>query len=171
MNCELFERELERYLAEELEGEARHAFREHLRSCAGCRARALEVDPTLALAATPPAEPDPRRVEECVTAVSALVGHARLERGLRSRRRPWLAAAAATLMAAAVGVLWEVRPTGGPGADAVPRVAEEAAAAEQAPPPQVELDMEGEDIRIYHFAGAEGDDVAVAFVVNPAMEL
>jgi hypothetical protein len=74
------------------------------------------------------------------------------------------------LVAVAVGVLWEVRPVG-PGPDAVPRVAEDAAAAEQAPPPRVELDMEGEDIRIYHFAGAEGDDVAVAFVVNPAMEL
>ncbi len=38
-------------------------------------------------------------------------------------------------------------------------------------PPTVEVEMAGEEVRVYHFAADEDDETAVYFIVNPAMEL
>jgi len=47
--------------------------------------------------------------------------------------------------------------------------AEESADAVE--PPQVEINMDGEDVRIYRFASDEDENTAMWFIVNPAMEL
>jgi hypothetical protein len=35
----------------------------------------------------------------------------------------------------------------------------------------VEVDMNGDDVRVYQFATEEDTDTAVYFIVNPALEL
>ncbi|MEJ2190514.1 MAG: hypothetical protein P8Y93_14140 [Acidobacteriota bacterium] len=62
-----------------------------------------------------------------------------------------------------VGIGHEVPPA------AISPAGTEAAAAPA--PPTVEIDMAGEDVRVYRFATDENQDTAVYFVVNPAMEL
>ncbi len=38
-------------------------------------------------------------------------------------------------------------------------------------PPSVEVEMAGDDVRVYQFANEEDGDTAVYFIVNPALEL
>ncbi len=47
----------------------------------------------------------------------------------------------------------------------------EAVGESQQAPPTVEVEMAGEDVRVYQFATEDDEDTAVYFIVNPALEL
>lgn len=172
MRCETFRSQLRSYLEEELEGDGRVAWREHLQSCVECRRFAVAEEPSLLLAGLPTREVELRRVEDCATAVAAMIRQERLARRLRPDPRPWLAAAAALLLVTAGGVAWRLAPpTGSPqGAPPATPVVAAMESPQHLPPPQVEVDMQGEDVRIYHFANQDDTDTAVLFIVNPALE-
>jgi hypothetical protein len=94
----------------------------------------------------------------------------RLERRLHRHRRPWMAAAAAVVMVVSGGLAWRTLSGGGEG---IPQSAVEAQRdlGLQASPPTVEVEMQGEDVRVYQFATDGNDDTAVYFIVDPALEL
>ena len=170
MICEEFREMLEPYLEERLEEAQRPVFRRHLRECPECRRWAVSEDPTLLFALAGEKEADPVRVEACAQAVTSQIRQQRLARRLVARRRPWLAAAAAIAVAVGGGLVWRMTIGTGeipPG----PAVEARGEAEGRLSPPTVEVDMRGEDVRIYRFANDEDADTAVYFVVNPAMEL
>ncbi len=161
---------LEPYLREELDEETRGQLRRHLGQCATCRARALTAEPSMLFALAGQRREDTAGVEACAHAVAAQVRQARLARRLGGRRRFLLAAAAALAVVAGGAVTWrlvEKSPEIPVPASAVAHT-ESTVAPE---PPTVEIDMAGEDVRVYRFATDENRDTAVYFVVNPAMEL
>ncbi len=167
MNCDRFAALVDDYLNERLDGATREAWREHLCRCPACRAAAVRTEPTLAFAALGPREIPAAEVDRCVAAVEGLIHRERLVHRLHRRTRRWLAAAAAGLVLAAGGLVWRLH--GG----AAPTVAARTAPAAlhvATPPPEVEVAMPGSEIRVYQFAGG-GDDLAVTYIVNPAMEL
>ncbi len=171
MQCDEFAGLLEEYLDETLEGDRRAELRGHLASCDTCRSRALEREPTLVLTLAERREPAPVRVDQCVTAVMAQVRQERIGHELR-RPRPtwWMAAAAAVVVAVAGAVMWQTSDqVSAPVAVSPPALAETAA---DEIPPRIEIDMPGEGVRVYHqYAdGDGGDNAAVYFVVNPALE-
>jgi predicted anti-sigma-YlaC factor YlaD len=175
MRCETFRRQLEPYLGDTLEGDVRAAWRAHLGQCTECRRWAVAEEPTLLFAALPRPEPEPARVAACATAVNALIRHQRLERRLRTDRRPFLAAAAAVILMVTGALVWRslsAPPMGTAAAPPTPAVvsATSETAPSLQPPPEVEVDMAGEGVRVYHFASDEDSNTAVLFIVNPAME-
>jgi hypothetical protein len=175
MQCDNFRRQMRPYLAEELDGDVRSTWREHLRSCAECREWAVADEPTLLLASLPVRASDPRRVDACAEAVSALIRQERLKTRLRRSSRAWLAAAAAALVLTFAGLAWRFVPGhagAGPAPQATPMAAitAEEPDSNRQPPPQVEVDMRGDGVRIYHFASDGDADTAVLFIVNPALE-
>jgi stage V sporulation protein SpoVS len=146
MNCTEFRELLGSYLEESLTEERRRMFRRHLCECASCRERALSEDPTLLFATAPETPVSQAEIEGCAAAVTAQIRQQRLARSLSRHRRPWLAVVPAT---AEVHLDDNARSV----------------------PPIVEVEMAGEDVRVYQFAVDEDDDTAVYFIVNPAMEL
>jgi predicted anti-sigma-YlaC factor YlaD len=175
MRCETFREQLEPYLEERLVGDARQAWREHLQGCAECRQWAAIQEPTLLLSSLPSREADPARVAACAAAVTALIHQERLRSRLRPRLRSYLAAAAAILGLALAGLLWRTMPSGGDpsGRPQVTPIAATVAIAPESdalPPPQVEVDMTGEGVRVYHFASDQDASTAMLFIVNPALE-
>ncbi len=171
MRCDTFRDRVTDYLEESLNDDDRRAVREHLAMCAECARWAVDVDPTLIFArASSDQEASSARVEACTRAVLSQVRQRRLERRLGSRRRPWLAAAAAAVLALGAAAIWGVT-----GLVSAPEVATPApgfvgAAAHDAPPPKVEVDMVGEGVRVYQFAQDDDADTAVLYIVNPALE-
>jgi predicted anti-sigma-YlaC factor YlaD len=170
MNCTEFRELLGSYLEESLTEERRRMFRRHLRECASCRERAVSEDPTLLFAAVPETPVSEADIEACAAAVTAQIKQQRLARNLSSRRRPWLAMAAAAIIMIAGGLSWKVLR--GSVETPIPTAAEIHLHDDaRSVPPTVEVEMAGEDVRVYQFAVDEDDDTAVYFVVNPAMEL
>jgi len=105
----------------------------------------------------------------------------RLQKQLRPSRRPWLAAAAAVMLAIIASTAWWMS---GNQADDLPQLQADAHEIEVSvpsavevipvpaePPPRVEVDMIQDEVRVYQYA--IGDDVTTGavFIVNPAMEL
>lgn len=170
MVCEEFREMLEPYLEERLDEELRPEFRRHLRECPECRRRAVAEDPSLLFALAGTKEADPIRVEACAQAVTAQIRQQRLARRISARRRPWLAAAAAVAIAAGGGLVWQMT-IGSSEAPSGPAMEARVEVDQRPASPTVEVDMRGEDVRIYRFANDEDADTAVYFVVNPAMEL
>jgi hypothetical protein len=167
MHCEEFRSSLEAYLEDGLEADRRGLWRSHLGGCAGCREWALGEEPTLLLVDPPAPAAELRRVEACALAVRAQIRQQRTTRRLaRSHAPGWLAAAAAAVLLLAAGVLLRPHVTVPPPATA----GVTAAAAVAEPSPRLEVTMDGQDVRVYQFAVDEGDDLAVTFVVNPALE-
>jgi anti-sigma factor RsiW len=169
MDCPRFHELLDDYLADRLDELDRSAFRAHLRSCDACRAAVSVIEPTLLFATLPEARVTEREIEDCVTAVSARIRQDRLERRLAPRRRaPWLAAAASIIVLLGAGVLWR-SGTPAPGGSAVPTPG--IAAAENAPPPRVEIESGSAGMRVYQYAGGAGDNTAAVFIVDEGLEL
>jgi anti-sigma factor RsiW len=170
MNCEIFREITGSYVDETLEEDRRQWFRTHLRECPTCRESALREEPSLLFAIAPAVQGDPEAVEACTAAVMGRIRQDRLERRLHRRRRPWLAAAAAAIMVVSGGVAW--RTLIGSGSGTLPPAVEAQRDPElQVSPPSVEVEMPGEDVRIYQFANDEDADTAVYFIVDPALEL
>jgi predicted anti-sigma-YlaC factor YlaD len=172
MQCSEFQQQLHAYLEESLEEPQRMLWRQHLSSCESCRELALREESTLIFSTAEPSPASPARIEECVTAVTALIRQDRLSRRLPARRRvqPWLAAAAAVMITIAGSVLW-LQSNEESGAVPTAELSVPEPSPPESPPPEVEVDMDGEGIRVYHFATDDDANVAATFIVNPALEL
>jgi predicted anti-sigma-YlaC factor YlaD len=169
MDCNEFRNQLDAYLEETMEEDRRPDFRRHLRECSSCDVWARSVDPSLLFVMAQPMPVDLVRIEACAAAVTGQIRQQRLEGRLRGHRRPWLAAAACVLALIGAGA-WQLLPFG---EDAMPELSLDAGAAAEigATPPTVEVEMPGDDVRVYHFANDEDNDTAVYYIVNPALEL
>jgi anti-sigma factor RsiW len=170
MNCGVFREMIGSYVDETLEEERRLWFRSHLRECRTCREAALREEPSLLFAAAPETPTEPELIEACAAAVTARIRQDRLERHLHRRRRPWMAAAAATVMVVGGGLAWRVMIGGGEG-DLPPAIELSRDLEAKTSPPTVEVEMKGEDVRVYQFATDGDSDTAVYFIVDPALEL
>ena len=181
MSCEVYRELLPAYLDDSLDEVRRTGFRAHLTSCSECRELAIAAEPTLIFSLSRRSGPSSERIEACVTSVIAGVRQERLQKQLRPSRRPWLAAAAAVMLAIIASTAWWMRGNGvDEGAQlqadatgvevSAPIIVEETPAPAE-PPPRVEVDMIQEEVRVYQYA--IGDDVTTGavFIVNPAMEL
>jgi len=181
MSCESYRELLPAYLDDSLDEVRRSGLRAHLSACPECRDFAIGLEPTLLFSLADRSEPSSERIEACVGAVVAGVRQEQLQRRLRPSRRPWLAAAAAVVMAIAAGSMWL---TGALGTGEDPAIQADATAAEIAdptavaddpsviePPPRVELDMAQEEVRVYQYAIGDDESTSAVFIVNPAMEL
>jgi len=164
MECDRFRELLTAYVGERLEGPERHSWRDHLRACLECRRWALGQEPTLWLATEPAAEVGQARVEACVAAVATLARQRQMSQRLRGGRR-WMLAAAAVVVLGLGGLLWSLGGLGGGDMTAEGRPVESGV-----PAPDLEVEMEGEGIRVYRFAADGEEDTIVAFVVNPVLD-
>ena len=152
------------FLALELDAGAEDELRAHLAGCGSCRAAIDAREPVLALArrlGEIPGEED----ESFVAEVLAGVRQRRVERSLL-RRRAWLGAAAAVLIAMLGGWV-TLRPSLGPRAT----VASVDAAAAPAPTDAAFVEVEGEGVRLYQLTPASQDAVQVVFIIDPRLEL
>jgi len=170
MDCNVFRELLSSYLDESLEEDRRRSFQRHLRECASCRESALSEDPSLLFAWAPEPVISQQDVEACAAAVKARIRQQRLAHRLQRRRLPWLAAAAAVVIMITGGLIWKVT-IGGVGDLPAPGIEAFAEGDAQSVPPTVEVEMAGEDVRVYQFAADDDDDTAIYFIVNPGMEL
>ncbi len=170
MDCTEFRHQLDAYLEETMEEDGRPDFRRHLCECSSCETWARSVEPCLLFVTAQPLPDDLARIEACAAAVTGQIRQQRLAGRLRGHRRPWLAAAAACVLALVGAGVWQLLP---PGGDAMPPLSLDAGAVSEvgATPPTVEVEMPGDDVRVYHFANDEDNDTAVYFIVNPALEL
>lgn len=164
--CGEVQRLLGRYLAMELAPEREQEVRGHLRECAICRAAGQEREPSLLLANAFHRETGEVEDDAFVSEVLAAVHQRRLESHLKLRRRRWLAAAAVLVGVLLVG-LGTVRqaPLQGPAVAQRPLLP----TSTQAAPPAVEV--EGDSVRLYQFAGSASGEVQVAFIIDPGLEL
>jgi hypothetical protein len=118
----------------------------------------------------PAAPAEPEAIEACATAVMGRIRQDRLERRLQRHRRPWLAAAAAAIILVSGGVAW--RTTIGAGSGVFQPAVDALRDSElHNSPPTVEVEMPGEEVRVYQFANDEDENTAVYFIVDPALEL
>ena len=170
MDCNVFRELLSSYLDESLEEDRRRSFQRHLRECASCRESAMSEDPSLLFAWAPEPVISQQDVEACAAAVKARIRQQRLAHRLQRRRRPWLAAAAAVVIMITGGLIWK-GTIGGIGDSPASGIEAFAEGDAQTVPPTVEVEMAGEDVRVYQFAADDDDDTAIYFIVNPAMEL
>jgi predicted anti-sigma-YlaC factor YlaD len=169
MNCEIFREMVASYLDETLEEDLRQWFRHHLRECGTCRESALEHEPSLMFAAAPATRAAPESVEACAAAVTGRIRQDRIEGRLHSRRRPWLAAAAAVVVVVSGGLAW--RTMVGDEGDGIPAAETAQGIDAGVDPPTVEVEVAGDDVRVYQFATDGHGDTAVYFIVDPALEL
>jgi hypothetical protein len=169
MNCEIFLEMVGSYVDETLDEEHRMWFRHHLRECASCRQSALRNEPSLIFATATEMPAAPEAVEACVTAVASHIRQERLVRRLHKRPLPWMAAAAAVVMAISAGFIWRTMGGGEHAGQPLVETAQELDAAVSTP--TVEVEAMGEEVRVYQFATDGDDDTAVYFIVDPALEL
>ena len=181
MSCEVYRELLSSYLDDSLDEVRRTGFRAHLKSCDGCREMALAEEPTLLFSLSRRSRPSPERIEACVVSVVAGVRQEKLQKQLRPSRRPWLAAAAAVVLAIIASTAWWMRGTQVGDhpqlqTDArevevsIPSVVEAVPLATE-PPPRVEVDMIQDEVRVYQYAIGDDGTTGAVFIVNPAMEL
>lgn len=170
MDCQRFDELIEAYLSETIDEEQRRWWRSHLVSCQRCRASALEREPSLLLATAQQREASPFEVAACARGVRALIHQRRLRRRLHRRAYQWVAAAAAVVVLATGGIMLRslhvAAPTPAPQAAAAEKAQEPSAA----PAPEIDVEMDGSNVRVYQFA-VDDPNMAVTLIVNPAMEL
>jgi predicted anti-sigma-YlaC factor YlaD len=169
MNCEIFREMVGSYVDETLEEDRRQWFRHHLRECASCRESALKQEPSLIFATTTAKPAAAESVDACVAAITARIRQDRFEHRLHNRRRPWMAAAAAAVMVVSGGLVW--RTIIGDEKNVKPAVETAQDLEAQISPPTVEVEMAGEEVRVYQFATDGDTNTAVYFIVDPALEL
>jgi predicted anti-sigma-YlaC factor YlaD len=165
MTCDEVRELIPALVALELEPETERRAREHLAGCAGCRAEVAAADPVCGLALRLPAGADDD-AESFVTAVMAGVHQRRAERRLGGGRWRWLAAAAAVVVAFLAGT--QVRRGSEPAATAA---LSPTAAPAVRPAEGTFIEVEGKGIRLYQITDPADPGVAVAVVVDPALEL
>jgi anti-sigma factor RsiW len=163
IDCREASRLRERFLALELPPGVESELRAHLATCRNCRGALAMREPAVALAARLH-EPGPVEDDGFVAAVLAGVHQHKLERRL-TRRRGYLAAAAAVVIAIAGGWLG-LRG----GATLPPGPAPAMAVQAQASEPAF-VEVEGEGVRLYQLTPAAQDAVQVAFIIDPRLEL
>lgn len=168
MDCERFEELIEAYLEETMDEELRQRWRDHLAGCGQCRAAALEREPMLLLAAAAQPEASPFEVAACARGVRALIHQRRLAHRLHRRAYRWLAAAATVVVLVTGGMMLRSLHVTGTAPQAVATQQTEAPAA--APAPEIDVEMDGRNVRVYQFA-VDDPNMAVTLVVNPAMDL
>jgi hypothetical protein len=169
MNCALFRYIGVSYVDETLDEDRRKWFRDHLRECGSCREAAFKQEPSLIFAAANLRPAAPESVEACVTAVTARIRQDRFERRFHHRRRPWLAAAAGAVLVVSGGLVWRTLVGDESSAGSTVETVQDLEA--HVPPPSVEVEMTGDDVRVYQFATDGEEDTAVYFIVDPALEL
>jgi hypothetical protein len=81
-----------------------------------------------------------------------------------------MAAAAAAIVMVSGGLAWRT-VIGGWSGTLRPAVEAQREPELQKSPPTVEVEMPGEEVRVYQFANDEDGDTAVYFIVDPALEL
>ncbi len=165
MTCEEVRELIPAFVALELEPEAERLTREHLTACAACRAAIEELEPAYALALRLPADAE-GDAEAFVAAVMGGLRQRRVERRLRGGRWRWLAAAAAVVIAFLAGT--QVRRGSEPAATAA---LSPTAAPAVRPAEGTFVEVEGKGIRLYQITDPADPGVAVAVVVDPALEL
>jgi predicted anti-sigma-YlaC factor YlaD len=164
MSCQEVRRSVERFLALELEPEPERLLREHLLACPACRALVAQREPATGIALGL----EPMREEPDETFVAEVLGgirQRRVELRLRGRRRRWVAAVAAAVLAAAGTLLvrWHNGPTGATAVASAPSAEAKSGAAF--------VEVEGEGVRVYQVVPASQSTVQVAFIVDPKLEL
>ncbi len=173
MNCRDFLSRMDAFLADRLEGVEAGDFRNHLRSCAACREVAVTADPVLLLSAAPLKEPSAEQVGSCVGAVIAIIHQDRLRRRIRKPGWRWMAAAAAAVVAVGAGLAWWAsQPDFEEGGMLFSQGGVSVAAhREGPPPPHVEVEIPGGDVRVYRFANAGDNNTAVVYIVKESLDL
>jgi predicted anti-sigma-YlaC factor YlaD len=165
MTCEEVRVLIPAFVALELAPELERHVREHLATCALCRAAVEEVEPACGLALRLPAGAD----DDAETFVAAVMGglrQRRAERHLGGSRWRWFAAAAAVVVAFLAGT--QVRRGDEPVATAV---LSPTAAPAIRPAEGSFVEVEGKGVRLYQITDPTDPGVAVAVVVDPALEL
>jgi predicted anti-sigma-YlaC factor YlaD len=163
--CEEVRALIPAFVALELAPEIERSVRRHLATCVPCRTAVEQVEPACGLALRLPAEEG----DDAETFVAAVIGglhQRRAERRLGGGRWRWFAAAAAVVVAFLAGT--QVRRGGEPAAT----VALSPTAAPAVRPAEGSfVEVEGTGVRLYQITDPTNPQVAVAVVVDPALEL
>ena len=169
MICSEVRRVRSRFLALELDEGEERAVRQHVMSCDSCRGWYASEEPGFAFAVALRRSATGRQSEAFVSEVMAGIRQRRSERRAATpSRRRWLAAAAT--VAATVSTALLLRTFDSP--PGVPPLSDQVAATPvgaAAEPALVEV--QGPDVRVYHFASAGEEPIRIAFVVDPQLEL
>ena len=131
------------------------------------------VDPVLLLSSAVLKEPSMEQVGACVGAVTALIHQDRLQRRISKPKWRWMVAAASVVASVGAGVAWwsshpGFEEGGMPFSQDAPSV---AAQWEDPPPPHVEVETSGGDLRVYQFADTGDGNTAVVYIVKESLEL
>ncbi len=172
MNCSRFKLSVNDYLEDQLDRDERRSFRNHLQACVQCREDVVADEPSLLLVSGAPMKADERAADQCADAVAALIRQDRLHRQLAPSPRRWLAVAAVCVIVLGGGLVWRMAPWGAD-VQAPAVVAEDSPGSIEGsdPPPRVEVEMPGSEVRIYQYAGSDTETTAAFFVVNEKLEL
>lgn len=174
MQCHEFINLMPHYLDDSLDEAQRRLWRQHLRSCAECRTRALNEDPSLLLSMSAPASVDRLRVDACVANVGALIRQESLKQRIHRPTKWWVAAAAAVLLMISAGVFRATAPGSTPllaSTDATSTAKPAKTTPEKVQPPRMDLDMTRDGLRMYQFAGSGDENSAAYFIVDENLEL
>lgn len=158
------------FLALELPESREREVRAHLRGCDSCRSDFVGEDPVLAFSLRmPEAGISPADEDEFVQGVLAGIRHRTTERRLRRWRSGWWAGAAAAVLV--VVALGSGRARLGSWRDSRPANVDRHELRAGGPMEPALIEVEGRGVRLYQLTTGGDRPVAVAFVVDPNVEL